>query len=270
MRGSIAFAGVSDAGRVRAHNEDSIGIDEGLGIALLADGMGGHNAGEVASALAVEVVMRELRRRLPHPEGGGDWAGFAPATRVLAEAVHKANAAIHEAAAARPQCRGMGTTLVGLLFHDDRASIAHVGDSRVYRLRAGVLEQLTTDHTLVQELVARGFYTPEEAATALNRNVITRALGTEPQVAVDLQEEAVRPGDLFLLCSDGLSDMMDDGEIAAELARADSPLEARARRLVALANAHGGRDNISVILAEVRRPFPARRSWWRRLVTWFD
>jgi serine/threonine protein phosphatase PrpC len=177
--------------------------------------------------------------------------------KVLKQAVERANAVIHHAAGSKPECAGMGTTLVAARFHDNRVTVAHVGDSRLYRLKNGGLEQLTLDHSLVQDLINKGFYTPEEAKKNVKSNVITRAVGVEESVAPDVREIEVEPGDLFLLCSDGLTDMVDDEEIQMRLQENLSDLATANERLVELANKNGGRDNISVVLARIVKPFPA-------------
>jgi serine/threonine protein phosphatase PrpC len=177
--------------------------------------------------------------------------------KVLKQAVQRANAVIHRASEAKPECAGMGTTLVAARFHDNRVTVAHVGDSRLYRFKDGTLEQLTLDHSLVQDLVNKGFYTPEEAKKNVKSNVITRAVGVEASVAPDVQEIETQPGDLFLLCSDGLTDMAEDAEILTRLQEHANDLTTASESLVELANKNGGRDNISVVLARVVAPFPA-------------
>ncbi|MEE4381024.1 MAG: Stp1/IreP family PP2C-type Ser/Thr phosphatase [Pseudomonadales bacterium] len=270
LGGSIATAGLTDRGHVREHNEDAIGNDPEAGLLVLADGMGGLEAGEVASALAVEVVLDDTRRRLAALESEEIDAetGLSPEALALRDAVHRANAVIREVAEREPQCAGMGTTLVAVLFHDNRVTVAHVGDSRLYRLSGERFERVTVDHSLVQELVERGFYTPEEARTASNRNIVTRALGIDDAVRVDVQEIVAEPGELFLLCSDGLNDMLEDARIGELLAGARGDLELAAARLVDAAKAEGGHDNVSVLLGRVDRAFPARRGWRERLGRW--
>ena len=177
--------------------------------------------------------------------------------RVLKEAVQRANAVIHRASEAKPECAGMGTTLVAARFYDNRVTVAHVGDSRLYRFNDGGLEQLTLDHSLMQDLVNKGFYTPEEAKKNVKSNVITRAVGVETSVAPDVQEIDARPGDLFLLCSDGLTDMVEDADILTRLQEHADNLTTASESLVELANKNGGRDNISVVLARVVEPVPA-------------
>jgi len=272
LKGKITTVARTDTGRVREHNEDSIGSDPEIGLLVLADGMGGLKAGEVASAMAVDVVTRELTTVLAAIDAGeqDEESGYALESLALGRAVVRANEAIFGAAQSQPQCAGMGTTLVVLLFYDNRLTVAHVGDSRMYRLRAGELDQITLDHSLVQELVNRGFYTPQEAREATHKNIVTRALGIGSEVEYDLLEEVALPGDVFLLCSDGLSDMVDDAGIRAILMENLDNLGKAADRLVKEANENGGRDNVSVMLARVDRPFPVKTGWLGRLVSWFD
>ena len=175
---------------------------------------------------------------------------------VLKQAVERANTAIHRTAESKPECAGMGTTLVAARFHDNRITVAHVGDSRLYRLKDGQLQQLTLDHSLMQDLINRGFYTPEEAKKNVKSNVITRAVGVEESVAAEVQEIETAPGDLFLLCSDGLTDMVEDNDIQLRLLEHVNDLSTAGESLVELANENGGRDNISVVLARVVEPFP--------------
>jgi protein phosphatase len=273
LRGKLEMAGVSDVGLRRGHNEDSIATDPRLGLAVLADGMGGYRAGEVASAMAVSVILQELREglRLHPPQHLDEDSGYTLGSLLVRDAVLRANESIYQAAQEQPACQGMGTTLVSLLFYDNQVSVAHVGDSRLYRLRRGEIEQLTVDHSLMQELIDRGFYTPEEARRNVQKNLVTRAVGVDPTVNADLQEEPVLPGDLYLLCSDGLSDLVDDQSIHSTLNRYGADLPEAARRLVEQANANGGTDNISVILVRSLRPFPARHrgGWLARMLDWF-
>jgi len=267
----LEMTALTDTGRKRPHNEDRVGSDVHQGVALLADGMGGHKGGEVASGLAVETLLHDLVADLPRVEDfADDPDGYAPETVLARTLVERANGIIHDTAQSQPQYEGMGTTLVLMLFYDDRLTIAHVGDSRAYRMRDGRLEQVTRDHTLMQELIDRGFYTPEEARASLNRNIVTRALGIEPQIRVDVQEDMALPGDLYLLCSDGLHDMVDDARIRLTLSENGASLDQAARSLVDQANENGGNDNISVILVRVLKPFPSRRSWFRRFADWFQ
>lgn len=262
LRNKFAAVELSDTGKVREHNEDAIGSNRDVGLYVLADGMGGYNAGEVASSIAVktvkdlinDAVQREDRAALELD------TGFMRQTIALRDAISRANKIIHQTAKSQASCEGMGTTIVACLFYDNRISIAHVGDSRLYRVRQNRLEQITMDHSLLQELVDRGFYSREEAERATNRNYVTRALGVEATVQVELQELEVLPGDLFLLCSDGLPDMVDDEEIHLTISTFSANLETAGQQLVQLSNDHGGKDNISVVLAQALEEFPARVS----------
>jgi len=271
LNGKVEFASRTDVGRKRDHNEDAVGSDPELGLAIVADGMGGYRAGEVASAIAVNMMMDVVRAGIG-AAGGDDpdeQSGFSRETLLVREAIRKANETIFQTAERQPQCQGMGTTVVAVLFHDDRMTVAHVGDSRLYRLRERCLEQLTVDHSLLQELVEKGFYTPEEAKQSLNKNLVTRAMGIDTKVDPDFQEEMVLPGDVYLLCSDGLSDLVGDQEIEATLLRHGEDLDGAAETLVRLANDAGGKDNISVVLARTLKPFPAKKSWYSRVFDWF-
>ncbi len=238
------FASALDPGRARRNNEDAVAIDAAAGVAVLADGMGGHNAGEVASAMACTIVCQDLVRwRRAWPETTSQ----AAALQAMARGVAHANQAILDAALARPECRGMGTTVVVLLMGGPGMLVGHVGDSRAYRYGRHGLERLTRDHSLLQEQLDAGLLTPRQAATAPRRNIVTRAVGVEAGVQLDTLALQTQPGDMVLLCSDGLTDMLGDEEIAAILA-AGGPLQALCARLVDAANAAGGADNVSVVL----------------------
>lgn len=254
MTSTLAFFSLTDPGIVRQHNEDSIAVhclpDNSAGLAILADGMGGHNAGEIASAMAIDVLLDALADQLPHLLQIA-WPDGADILRQrIVDSVKLANWKIFDAACDNEEYVGMGTTLVMALFHHEKATIAHVGDSRVYRLRDGELQQLTQDHSVLQEQIDAGLISQEEAQFSQNKNVITRALGVEPEVLVDIYEVSCQQGDLYLLCSDGLSDMLLPQEIAADLIRFKQDRELTCQALIDHANALGGRDNISVILAE--------------------
>jgi serine/threonine protein phosphatase PrpC len=238
---ALAISGVTDPGRVRDHNEDAIRWDAPGGWAILADGMGGHLAGEVASALAIDTIAGQLSAL--------QLDGPGPVREALQEAVAVANRTIHEQAQADIRYHNMGTTVVVTLFHDNLLSCAHVGDSRLYRYNTEGFELLSHDHSLVQELVDEGFISREEAASSVHKNVITRALGLQETVEVDVLEVAATAGDLFLLCSDGLTDKIPDEQLAQFLG--EESLEEMAKALVAEANARGGEDNISAILVRV-------------------
>jgi protein phosphatase len=264
----IEFCGQSDTGRVRSHNEDSIEIDPASGLAVLADGMGGYNAGEVASKLAVRSVGFLVRQRLARlePAPPPDAATPPPAGILLKESVQLANQRILKTAGTRAEYRGMGTTVVAALFMGNRVHVAHVGDSRLYRFRDDQLRRLTTDHSLQEELVARGMFSAEEVKRLGKSNVVTRALGVDAAVDVSLSEHDVHDGDLFLLCSDGLHDVLSEEDILANLRRFMPDLPRLTRALVQAANARGGKDNISVILgwAEHAAGPGERTSWWQR------
>lgn len=250
---ALEMAMRSDTGRRREHNEDAVFADAGLGLALVADGLGGHNAGEVASAMAVACLSAGLlddlaRLRLRHRDS--DRAGRY-LHGCLAQHIREANEAILAAARTVPEYAGMGTTLVAAVFHGGRVVVAHLGDSRLYRLRAGAFSLLTCDHSLLQEEVNQGLLTPQAARSAPHRNVITRALGVDVGVQPEIAAYDVAPGDVYLLCSDGLSDMLDDAAIAATLMRCADDVDMAADELVRLANACGGHDNVSVALVRL-------------------
>jgi len=247
----IDAIGITDVGQVRDHNEDSIDCDIERGMFILADGMGGHNAGEVASALAIESIKHALYDVLTPEIINSEIVDYNDA---LYESITYANTEIFEQAAENTEYAGMGTTLVMALIQADRALIANVGDSRLYVHNDSNLKQLTTDHSLVQEMVDNGYLSEEEAYSAVSRNLITRALGIADEVEVDLIEHKIQSGDVFLLCSDGLSDLVIDDEISTILSESDS-LNDAAKNLITAANAKGGKDNISVILITMREAF---------------
>ncbi len=271
LRAKIKFAEISDTGRVRDHNEDAIGSDPDIGLMVLADGMGGYNAGEVASGIAVQIVTDMATEGALRQERHGIDAhsGLMRQSIVLRDAVYRANKIIFQTAQSQTHCEGMGTTIVACIFYDNRVSIAHVGDSRAYRLRDGELIQLTLDHSLLQELVDRGFYSAEEAERSTNRNYVTRALGVELSVEVEVHEHEVLPEDIYLLCSDGLPDMVEDEDIHLTISTFNASLDVVGQQLVELANDHGGRDNVSVMLAEVMESFAAKKNLFVKIAGWF-
>jgi len=271
LRGKIEFAELTDTGRVREHNEDAIGSVADIGLMVLADGMGGYNAGEVASGIAVQIVTdlaseaaarEELDDIDPH-------SGLMRQSIILRDAIYRANKIIFQTAQSQTHCEGMGTTIVACMFYDNKVSVAHVGDSRAYRLRGGQLEQVTLDHSLLQELVDRGFYSQEEAQRSTNRNYVTRALGVEPTVEVEVHEYNVLPEDIYLLCSDGLPDMVEDDDIHLTISTFNASLDVVGQQLIDLANNHGGRDNVSVMLAQVKEAFPAKRGLFAKIAGLF-
>jgi PPM family protein phosphatase len=272
LRGKIRSVGLSDVGRVREHNEDTIGVDTDIGLMVLADGMGGYNAGEVASGLAVKTIMSLVKEAVDKQNMTAEDAssGLSRPSIVLRDAIMRANKIIYQTAKTQPQCEGMGTTIVACIFADNKVSVAHVGDSRVYRLRANHFEQITMDHSLLQELVDRGFYSQAEAARATNKNYVTRALGVEPTVDVEIHEHPVAKGDFYVLCSDGLSDMVEDEDIHLTISTFSANLETVAKQLIQLSNDNGGRDNVSLILTQVVESFAARKGVVGKIMGWFD
>ena len=271
LSGKIAFAELTDTGRVREHNEDAIGSDGDIGLMVLADGMGGYNAGEVASGIAVQIVS-ELATEAAAREDRDDidpHSGLMRQSIILRDAVYRANKIIFQTAQSQTHCEGMGTTIVACMFYDNKVSVAHVGDSRAYRLRGGAFEQITLDHSLLQELVDRGFYSAEEAQRSTNRNYVTRALGVEPTVEVEVHEHEVLPDDVYLLCSDGLPDMVEDEDIHLTISTFNASLDVVSQQLVELANNHGGRDNVSVMLAQVLDSFTARQGLFKKIAGLF-
>jgi PPM family protein phosphatase len=239
------FCTHTDPGLTRDNNEDSVTFDAATRLGVLADGMGGYNAGEIASGMATTFIKSELGRWLSE---AGKAANSREVRRAMEICVDNANRSIFNAANSNPQYSGMGTTLVVSVFQDARLLVGHIGDSRAYRLRNGEMVQITRDHSLLQEQLDAGLITPEQAATSLHKNLVTRALGVEDAVLLEVNEHRVEPGDLYLLCSDGLSDMIDDSAIEAVL-KTDASLPQKAIQLIESANAGGGRDNISVLLA---------------------
>ncbi|MGY8904686.1 MAG: Stp1/IreP family PP2C-type Ser/Thr phosphatase [Burkholderiales bacterium] len=243
---NYVFCSSTDPGLARDNNEDAVTFDEETGLGILADGMGGYNAGEVASGMATTFIKSELSRWLSQ---AGRHANGKEVRRAMEICVENANRSIFNAANSNAHYTGMGTTLVIGVFQNDRLMLGHIGDSRCYRLRNGQLQQISKDHSLLQEQMDAGLITPEQAATSSNKNLVTRALGVEDAVLLEINEHNVEALDLFLLCSDGLSDMVGDAQIA-EVLNAPVALEQKAVNLIGLANAHGGRDNISVLLAQ--------------------
>jgi PPM family protein phosphatase len=267
----LEIVNVSDVGRRRPHNEDSTLSDIEQGLVVLADGMGGYKAGEVASAIAVTTSHDQINLGLKKIKRGqtDKKTGLRSESDLVKEAIIQANSNIYNSAQSDPECQGMGTTIVVALFYDGIVTIAHVGDSRLYRKRAQNFEQVTKDHSLIQELIDRGLYTPEEAHAKTPKNLVTRALGIDAKVEVDVMEEPVLAGDIFLLCSDGLNDMVDDEEIHLTLSKYSVNLPEAAQALVSLANAKGGKDNISVILIRALEGFSNSGGFMKQLINRF-
>ncbi len=236
----------TDPGLIRDNNEDAVTFDAATNLCILADGMGGYNAGEIASGMATAFITSELARWLSQ---AGRHANSKEVRRAMEICVENANHSIFNAANSNPQYSGMGTTLVVGVFQSARLMLGHIGDSRCYRLRGTQFQQITKDHSLLQEQIDAGLITPEQALTSVNKNLVTRALGVEDAVLLEVNEHRVELGDIYLMCSDGLSDMVGDEEIAAILLGPKS-LDQMGRDLVVAANSAGGRDNISVLLAQ--------------------
>lgn len=242
------FCAKTDTGRARDNNEDSVVFDEETSLAVLADGMGGYNAGEIASGMATAFIKSELSRWLTE---AGEGAKSKDVRRALEICVDNANLSIYNSANSNAHYAGMGTTLVVAVFRDDKLMVGHIGDSRCYRARKGEFEQITKDHSLLQEQIDAGLITKEQSVNSSIKNLVTRALGVEESVLLEINEYAVEVGDIYLLCSDGLSDMADDPSIA-RIVSDGTDLTLKADSLIQLANLHGGRDNISVVLVEVK------------------
>lgn len=265
----LEVASATDAGAIRSLNEDSIAADSDLGLLVLADGMGGYKAGEVASSIATGLVMDYLKRMLsemaPSPIRS---ARLSPESLAVKSTVEKTNFAIYKTALTDSKYTGMGTTIVLILFHHDLATIAHVGDSRLYRLRQGRLELLTHDHSRLQEQVEMGLISSEDAKVSHNRNLVSRALGVEAEIKVDISEHNVQPNDIYLLCSDGLNDMVDDSDIELAMSELRANLPLAANQLVQMANDNGGHDNVSVLIAKVQDRSTGERGLMDRLFDW--
>jgi len=263
----IEIAALTDAGSVRQFNEDAIVADPEAGVAVLADGMGGHRAGEVASRMAAQVIFEALHARVAEFRSR---AGPHASLQAVEKSINQANEAVFHAGQSRPSYHGMGTTLAVTLFHDNRVVLGHLGDSRIYRLRDGALGLLTRDDSLLREEVDLGVISAEEAAESHNRSLVTRALGIEAAVLPHLAEDEARSGDVYLLCSDGLTDLVDDADIELIVGKLHTNLPLAASHLVQTAKDNGGYDNVSVILAKVLQPFPAanRQSWTLRWFGW--
>jgi protein phosphatase len=260
----------SDPGMVRSNNEDAVMANPQCGFAVLADGMGGYNAGEVASGMATAMLGAELERAfLERAPSSVDASGKSWAHVTLEAEMARVNGAIYQAAQSQPQYAGMGTTLVVGVFHDNRVTVGHIGDSRLYRLRGEEFQAITRDHSLLQEQIDSGLITAEQARHSQNRNLVTRAVGIDPEVAAEIHDHAVVPGDVYLFCSDGLNDMVEDDEIGMTLGALSANLDLCATQLIQMANDNGGRDNVSVILVKVTGEYPAARGWWARFLTWF-
>ena len=262
----IVSGGVTDLGRVRTNNEDCFRIVEPLNLFVLSDGMGGEAHGEVASALAVETIVKycmDPQGDLAATQIGTSEPSWSEKTKRLTNAVHLANKNIYDSAEAHPEQHGMGATLTAAWIDGSKMSIAHVGDSRAYLLRSGTLQQLTSDHSLVAEQVRRGIITAAEAEESEMQSVLLRALGALPEVEVDTDEHTLFARDILMICCDGLTRMVTEPEIAGTLQAETDPTRA-AEKLIELANERGGVDNITVIVVRVGSESRGWFSWLRR------
>ena len=250
----IAF-GTSDVGKIRRNNEDSYVVDDGLRLYAVADGIGGHEGGEVASRLAIEGLLQVAHERFPRAGEkplSEDPVMGDPVTSLLMRAFARSNRLIRQSAADNPALAGMGTTLTALLLSHKAAYIAHIGDSRAYLLRSGSLSRVTEDHSVVAEHIRAGLLTPDEARKSPYRHIITRSLGLEPDPIADERKIEINKHDIFLLCTDGLTEMVEDAEISWILA-SSSP-QGAVEGLIRLANDRGGVDNITVVVIKIEDP----------------
>jgi protein phosphatase len=261
----------TDTGRVRAQNEDAVAASAEHGYAVLADGMGGYRAGEVASLMAVatlETALQEGMDLLRTETSKSEAECLNQISELIVAAIRKANSGILKLSHDEPECEGMGTTLVAAVACNDHITIAHVGDSRAYRFRTGVLEQLTKDHSLLQEQIDAGLISPEQVRASSNRNLVTRAVGVDPDLAIEIHSYQVLPDDIYLLCSDGLSDMLEDAVIQDALATESTSLDNACDILVNRANESGGHDNISVVVMRILPSKAVPPTLFKRVMSW--
>ncbi len=262
----------TDAGKVRSNNEDSVLANAACGIVVLADGMGGYNAGEVASGMATSMLGKWLENSAAKREVGATLAAALSSTHVALDiGITETNRAIFSAAQSQAQYAGMGTTLVIGVFQGNQLTVAHIGDSRAYRWRDNEFIQITRDHSWLEEKIASGLLTREQAQLSRNKNLVTRAVGIDAQVSAEIHDFEVMSDDVYLFCSDGLNDMVSDKEIGMTLNALSANLDLCASQLIQSANDNGGCDNVSVILVKVKEPIPSpvSVSWWHRLLTCF-
>lgn len=271
IKDALEMVSQTHPGMVRAHNEDSVACEAACGLVVLTDGMGGYNAGEVASGIAVSVVSSEIKHYLEsaRPEDKDAVSGEDVAVVLLRTNVQKANSSIFHAAHSQPQYAGMGTTIVSGLFYDNRVAVAHIGDSRMYRLRGEAFESITRDHSLLQEQIDSGMISKADARVSQNKNLVTRAVGIDPEVEAEVHVYDVKRGDIYLLCSDGLNDMVEDEDIADTVKTFKANLPLLATQLIQAANDNGGRDNVSVIVIKVKGDFAAPRGLQAKFLSWF-
>lgn len=263
----LLIEGRTDKGLVRPNNEDNLYLDESTGLFVVADGMGGHASGEIASKMAVDMIKDYFNhiKDGQAPIVGHYREDCTEITNSIGSAVRFANIAIYEAAKGDPKLQGMGTTVVAVLLNENRLSIAHVGDSRVYLVRAGEIEQLTDDHSVVYEQFKRELITKEDADKSGMKNILTRAVGIAHDVEVDFNELTLTDGDILILCSDGLSSMVSDQDILSAVMSMNNPGEA-CGKLIDMANKNGGRDNITIIVGYIRK----KKSWLSLLFNFME
>ncbi len=269
---TLEIYALTSRGLRRERNEDYIGHLAYAGVAVLADGMGGYNAGDVASSVAVNSILSNLPGSLYNRAQLAELTEFNSTEAAWCyRAAIRANQSVYQVSQSQPHYTGMGTTLVTALFYNNQVTVAHVGDSRFYRLdgEEGTLTQITRDHTVLQELIDRGVYTPEEALASSNKNLVTRALGVDKKISIDITDTLVNPNDIFLLCSDGLHDLVSEEAIELTVSTFKDHLDAAATSLIQQANDAGGHDNTSVILIKCHKPFPEKTSWFQQFSHWF-
>jgi protein phosphatase len=263
----ILFGGKTDVGKVRKNNEDNFSIDEGLGLFIVADGMGGHASGEIASEMAVQIIHDNYQRAIKGKNKtfvGPYDDTLSPTSNRLLSSTRIANMAIFEAAQKNDEYHKMGTTLVVLLLQEQMAILAHVGDSRIYRIRDGSIEQLTQDHSLVNQQLKLGLINEDEARSSKAKNIITRAIGLKRSVSIDVGEQMIQEDDRFVLCSDGLTDLVKDDEILDVVLNNTGEFSEACDQLIGQAKQRGGHDNITIILVQVKnvRPTGGKLSRW--------
>jgi PPM family protein phosphatase len=267
LENALSIVRLSDTGKLRKRNEDAIASDASIGLAVLADGMGGYNAGDVASQMAILTITADIKTKFRNASNDKVYVDINLVKSLLTNATNTANSAIYQVSNEQSQCAGMGTTLVLSLFINNQVVIGHIGDSRAYLLRENQFTQLTNDHSVLQEQIDCGLLTPEQAKYATYKNFVTRALGVEPEVDLELNTFDVQVGDIYLLCSDGLSEMLEDDEIKSIIIEEKETLTHAANALIRKANHHGGKDNISVILIEVLEEFSSNKpTWYKALI----
>lgn len=268
LENALSIVRLSDTGKLRKRNEDTIASDVSIGLAVLADGMGGYNAGDVASQMAVLTITADLKTKFKNAIQENQLIDTSNIKSHLVNAVNTANNAIFQVSKEQAQCAGMGTTLVLSVFIDNKVVIGHIGDSRAYLFRNHDLTQLTNDHSVLQEQLDSGLLTAEQAKFVTYKNYVTRALGVESEVDLELSTFDVAIGDIYLLCSDGLTEMVEEDEIRTTLIENSDDLAHAANTLVQKANQHGGKDNISVILIEVLAEFALNKTtWYKALIS---